>query len=159
MHYYHYSHVRPRSKVVFGAGTRMAPNISFSNGSRISVGELCHLGERCYIWAGDTSGEIKIGNRVSLAPNVFITASDYRFEEGKPFREQDKNERSVKIGSDVWLGTGVIVTAGVSIGDGCIVGAGAVVTRDLPANSIAVGVPARVVGQRTRGASNGADHS
>ncbi len=69
---------------------------------------------------------------MSLAPEVFITASDYKFEPGKPFRQQPKNERDILIGNDVWLGAQVVVTAGVTIGDGCIVGAGAVVTKDLP---------------------------
>jgi acetyltransferase-like isoleucine patch superfamily enzyme len=67
---------------------------------------------------------------------------------GLPFREQPRLERDIRIGNDVWLGAGVVVTAGVTVGDGCIVGAGAVVTRDLPADCIAAGVPARVVGQR-----------
>jgi acetyltransferase-like isoleucine patch superfamily enzyme len=83
-----------------------------------------------------------------LAPEVFITASDYAFERGRPFREQPKTERDVVIGDDVWLGVRVVVTAGVTIGDGCIVGAASVVTRDLPPNSIAVGAPARVIGER-----------
>ena len=91
---------------------------------------------------------IIIGDHVSLAPEVFITASDYRFVSGRPFREQPKRELDVVIGHDVWLGARVVVTAGVTIGDGCIVGAGAVVTRNLPPGSIAVGVPARVVSQR-----------
>jgi acetyltransferase-like isoleucine patch superfamily enzyme len=54
----------------------------------------------------------------------------------------------VVIGDDVWLGVRVVVTAGVTIGEGCIVGAGAVVTKDLPPNAIAAGVPARVIGER-----------
>ena len=85
---------------------------------------------------------------MSLAPGVFITASDYQFVNGLPFRDQPKRERDIHIGDDVWLGAGVVVTAGVTIGNGCIVGAGAVVTKDLPAGCIAVGVPAKVVGQR-----------
>lgn len=54
----------------------------------------------------------------------------------------------VTIGEDVWLGTGTTILGGVTVGNGCIVGAGAVVTKDLPPYSVAVGIPAKVV--RTR---------
>ena len=53
--------------------------------------------------------------------------------------------RPVTIGNDCWLGAGVIVCPGVTIGDGCVIGAGSVVTKDIPANSFACGVPCRVV--------------
>lgn len=131
-----------------GTGSGIAPNASLRNGERITLGQFCHIGESCFLWAGDTTGRIEIGDHVSLAPGVFITASDYQFVTGLPFREQPKRERDIRIGSDVWLGAGVVVTAGVTIGDGCIVGAGAVVTKDIPAGAIAAGVPARVIGQR-----------
>lgn len=148
IHYYGYSHVQQRRLVSIGANTLLAPNVSLRNGRRICLGHDCHIGERCYLWAGGSSGQIIIGDYVSLAPEVFITASDYQFQAGTPFRQQPKRERDVIIGNDVWLGARAIVTAGVTIGDGCIVGAGAVVTKDLPAGAIAVGVPARVVGER-----------
>ena len=148
VHYYGYSHVRPRRMLQAGDGTGIAPNVSLRNGERIRMGRGCHIGEGCFLWAGDTTGRIEMGDHVSLAPGVFITASDYRFVAGQPFREQPKSELDVRLGNDVWLGAGVVVTAGVTVGDGCIVGAGAVVTKDLPSGSIAVGVPARVVGQR-----------
>jgi acetyltransferase-like isoleucine patch superfamily enzyme len=148
IHYFSYTHVRERHRMTMGKGTRMAPNLSIRNGQRITVGKDCHLGERCYLWAGDSSGRIVMGDFVSLAPEVFITSSDYQFEPGRPFRQQPKRERDVIIGNDVWLGARVVVTAGVNIGDGCIVGAGAVVTKDLPPASIAGGVPARVISQR-----------
>lgn len=151
LHYYGYSHVRERGRMTVGTGTLMAPNVSIRNGQRISLGRHSHIGERCYLWAGDSTGRVVIGSYVSLAPEVFITASDYQFARGVPFRQQPKRERDVVIGDDVWLGARVVVTAGVQIGDGCIVGAGAVVTRDLPAGSIAVGVPAKVVAQRQDG--------
>lgn len=148
VHYHGYSHVRERRHLAMGLGTRIAPNISFRNGSRIVIGDHCHIGERCYLWAGDSTGRIRVGDCVSMAPGVFITASDYQFVAGVPFRSQPRRERDVIIGNDVWLGTRVVVTAGVTIGDGCIVGAGAVVTKDLPPDSIAVGVPAKVVRSR-----------
>lgn len=148
VHYYRYSHVEPRRRMTIGPGSALAPNVSLRNGERISIGAGCHIGERSCLWAGDSTGRIVIGDHVSFAPEVFVTASDYRFTKGVPFQEQPKNERDIIIGSDVWLGTRVVVTAGVTIGDGCIVGAGAVVTKDLPPDSIAVGVPAKVVASR-----------
>ena len=62
--------------------------------------------------------------------------------------EQERAERDVVVGDDVWLGARVFVGAGVTIGDGCVVSAGSVVSRDLPPYSIAVGNPARVVRRR-----------
>jgi acetyltransferase-like isoleucine patch superfamily enzyme len=148
IHYVNYSHVRERRLMTVGSQTGIAPNVSFRNGERITIGQNSHIGERCYLWAGNETGRIVIGNYVSLAPEVFITASNYQFAAGKPFREQPKSELDVRIGDDVWLGAGVVVVAGVEIGSGCIVGAGAVVTKSLPPNSIAGGVPAKVLSSR-----------
>jgi len=148
VHYYRYSHVGPKRRMTLGEGSSLAPNVSLRNGERIQIGRHCHIGERSHLWAGDSTGRIIIGDFVSFAPEVFVTASDYQFVKGRPFRQQPKNEKDIIIGNDVWLGTRVVVTAGVTIGDGCIVGAGAVVTKDLPPDSIAVGVPAKVVAKR-----------
>ena len=101
IHYSGYSHVRERGKITKGKGTGIAPNVSLRNGERIAMGHDCHIGERCYLWAGDSTGRIILGNYVSLAPEVFITASDYRFEAGKPFRQQSKRERDIRIGNDM----------------------------------------------------------
>ena len=57
-------------------------------------------------------------------------------------------ERDILIGADCWIGTRAILTAGITIGDGAVIGAGSVVTKDVPAGAIAVGVPARVVRMR-----------
>jgi acetyltransferase-like isoleucine patch superfamily enzyme len=89
-----------------------------------------------------------IGPDALFGPEVFLTASNYRFDRPGPVYDQPTEEADVIVGRDVWLGARVMVTAGVTIGEGCIVGAGAIVTRDLPPYSIAVGAPARVVGRR-----------
>jgi maltose O-acetyltransferase len=64
--------------------------------------------------------------------------------EPEPRRDKLEGTAPITLGDNVWLGGGVIVLPGVSIGDNTVVGAGAVVSRDLPANVIAAGVPARV---------------
>ena len=148
LHYYGYSHVLPRRRMELGPGAFLAPNASLRNGERIAVGARSHVGERCSLWAGDSTGRIVLGEDVLLAPEVFITASDYGIAAGEPVVRQPRRERDVRIGDGVWLGARVVVVAGVTVGDGAVVGAGAVVTRDLPAGSVCAGVPARVVGWR-----------
>jgi acetyltransferase-like isoleucine patch superfamily enzyme len=65
----------------------------------------------------------------------------------------------VVVEDDVWLGAGAIVLDGVRIGKGCIVGAGAVVVKDLPDHTVALGVPARVVSMRTEGVHEQANYN
>jgi acetyltransferase-like isoleucine patch superfamily enzyme len=148
VHYYNYNHVRPRRLADIGPGVRMSPTASLRNGERIKIGAYAHIGANCSIWAGDSVGRITLGRHALLGPEVFITASNYQIAPGTPVMDQPKLERDVVIGDDVWLGARVMVVAGVEIGDGCIIGASSVVTRSIPAGSIAVGNPARVVGQR-----------
>lgn len=146
--FYSYAHVEPRRRMVAGPGLRMSPTVSLRNGERIVLGREVHVGERSSLWAGDSVGRITLGDNALLAPDVFITASNYMTQPGMPVMYQPKREADVTIGNDVWLGTRVIVLPGVTIGDGVIVGAGAVVRHSLPAGCIAVGTPARVVAWR-----------
>jgi acetyltransferase-like isoleucine patch superfamily enzyme len=146
--YHAYSHVIPRRALTAGPGLRMSPTASLRNGARIFLGADVHVGERSCLWAGDSTGTITLGDKALLAPDVFITASNYGTEAGTPVMDQAKVERDVVIGADVWLGARVVVLPGVTIGDGAVVGAGAVVAHDLPAGCVAVGVPARVVAWR-----------
>lgn len=148
LHYYAYAHVRPRRRVTLGTGATLAPNVSLRNGERITVGAGTQIGERAYLWAGDSAGSITIGEHCRFGPEVFVTASDYGLLPDQPIAYQERNERDVLIGNDVWLGARVFVGAGVTIGDGCVVSAGSVVTKSLPANSVAVGIPARIVRRR-----------
>jgi acetyltransferase-like isoleucine patch superfamily enzyme len=160
LHYYNYSHVSQRRKAQVGTDARLAPNVSLVNGERVVIGDRAQIGARCHLWAGYKTGRVVIGDDALFGPEVFLTASNYSFDQPGPVYDQPTREADVVVGRDVWLGARVMVTAGVTIGDGCIVGAGAIVTRDLPPYSIAVGAPARVVGQRpnapaSAGAVNG----
>lgn len=149
LHYYSYSHVRPRARASIGHGARIAPNVSFRNGERVRIGAHAHVGANCSLWAGDSVGRITLGDYALLGPEVFITASNYSIEPGTPVMHQPKLEEDVAIGRDVWLGAKVTVLPGVQIGDGCVIGAGSVVTRSLGPGTIAVGNPARAVGHRS----------
>lgn len=148
LHFYSYSYVREKRKITMGADQSFAPNVSIANGERIKMGNRCHIGQRVCLWAGNSVGRITLGDDVMLGPAVFVTASDYGLVLGTPPAFQPKNECDVLIGNGVWIGANAVITAGVTIGEGCIVGAGSVVTRDLPANMVCAGVPARPIKPR-----------
>jgi acetyltransferase-like isoleucine patch superfamily enzyme len=149
LHYYNYSHVSQRRLIDCDHTVRMAPNVSLRNGRRISIGSRSHLGERTALWAGSTTGRITIGEDALFGPEVFVTASNYEFDDRDiPVMRQPRREQDVVIGRDVWLGRGVVILPGVTVGDGAIIAAGAVVSRDVDAWAIAGGVPAKAIGRR-----------
>ncbi len=148
LHFYSYAHVTQVRKISRGPGVSFAPNVSFRNGERIHIGAGTHIGEYSTIWAGNSTGRVTFGEKCLLAPRVTVTASNYGIQQGTPVMDQPKVERDVVIGAGSWLGADVVVLAGVTIGEGAIIAAGAVVTRDVPPNAIAGGIPARVIGTR-----------
>lgn len=150
VNYYNYSHVQPKRKIAMGPGCNISPNAVFSNPERIEIGARLNLGARSTLWAGPSLGKIIIGDDVLFGPDVLVTAAGYRFNDGAPVTQQAMDEADVIIGNDVWLAARVIVLPGARIGDGAVIGAGAVVTGEIPAYAIAVGTPAKVVGERQR---------
>lgn len=95
-------------------------------------------------WVVLDAAPVTIGDNVFIAPNVGI------YTAGHPLDAEERGRgteyaRAVTIGNDVWIGAGVSVLPGVTIGDRVVIGAGSVVNRDIPADSLAVGNPCRVV--------------
>lgn len=120
----------------------------------VDYGENITIGSGCFANYGLVAldvAPITIGNDVMFGPNVQLLTPNHPID---PERRRAKLEsaKPIAIHDNVWLGGGVIVLGGVTIGENSIVGAGAVVTKDIPANVIAVGNPARVV--RSLEASN-----
>ena len=150
LNFYAYSHVAEKIKIDMGDHVRFSPNVVIANGERIRIGRRSHIGARCNLWAGDTVGRIDIGEYALFGPEVFITASNYRYELGDRVMEQPKAEATVTIGANTWLGARVMVMPGVDIGEGAVIGAGSVVTRSIPPWTVAVGSPAKVVAPRER---------
>ncbi|MBW4516007.1 MAG: acyltransferase [Timaviella obliquedivisa GSE-PSE-MK23-08B] len=96
------------------------------------------------------SGPIHIGEYCMISSHCGIYANNHIFtDRSRPMMLQGATTEGIVIEDDCWLGTGVRVLDGVRIGRGSVIGAGAVVTKDIPSYSIAVGVPAKVI--RTRG--------
>ena len=124
-----------------GEDTAIRPPLYVDYGTHISIGARCFAN---YGLVALDVCAITIGDDVQMGPNVQLLTPTHPVEPG-PRRDKWEAGAPITIGDNVWLGGGAIVLAGVSIGDDTIVGAGAVVTKDLPANVVAVGNPARVI--------------
>lgn len=110
-------------------------------GNNIVLGKNVFINSNCYFMDG---AKITVGDNVFIGPSCgFYTANH-------PLDYQTRNQGieqalPILIGNNVWLGGNVIVLPGVKIGDGCVIGAGSVVNKDIEVNSIATGVPCKVI--------------
>lgn len=98
----------------------------------------------------DASERLEVGARTMIGPHCYFTDHDHGTTPGVAIAEQPLVAKPTVIGSDCWIGAGVIVLKGVTIGDGAIVAAGAVVTKDVAPGAIVAGVPGRGIGVRGR---------
>ena len=133
------------STSILGCWTKYGKQ-SFSNAS-ITIGNHCNIGEYNHITA---CNKITIGNGLLTGRYVIISDNSHgglSKEESTimPLQRNLQSKGEVVIGENVWLGDKVTVLSGVHIGNNVIVAANAVVTKDLPENCVAAGVPARVV--------------
>ena len=107
---------------------------------RVEIGDRCAINSFVQIYG---HGGIRLGEEAQLGPGTIVTTTDHAYDHRGAGLEA--HFRPVSIGRKVWVGANATIIGGVTIGDGAIIGAGAVVIRDIPAHSVAVGVPARVV--------------
>jgi len=158
---------------------RMGKNVEIHSGvkifspERVEMGDNVTIYENVLIYGGGNSGYVKmgdrshiapfsvingeggvvIGNKVAIGPGVKIysisnTGDDHSID----IIDAPRNRKEIIIQDNVWIGANCVVVPGVKIGTGSIIGAGAVVIKDIPSNSVAVGVPAKVI--RTRNADH-----
>lgn len=97
----------------------------------------------------DAHEQIVVGRNCLIGPQCYITDANHESAPGIAPKDQPVSARGVVIEDEVWLGARVIVLRGVTIGRGAVVGAGAVVTKSIPADAVAAGVPARVLRMRS----------
>ncbi|MGB3953578.1 MAG: acyltransferase [Solirubrobacterales bacterium] len=124
-----------------GNGTKLR-----AHGGEIRIGSKSVLGEEITF---STYEHISVGRECVIADRVMFIDFDHRIDNvEQAIRKQGLYSKPVRVGHNVWIGYGASVLRGVTIGDNAVVGTYAVVTKDVPANAIVGGVPARVLRMR-----------
>jgi len=119
-----------------------------AEGGSITVGDWTAFNHGVHINAS-CGGRIVIGSHCPIGPGVLMRTANHKFSRTDVYiQEQGHEPADIIIGDDCWIGANAIILGGVTIGNGAVIGAGAVVTKDVPALGIALGVPAKVVKYR-----------
>tara|TARA_A100001035_G_scaffold252064_1_gene224328 strand:- start:10882 stop:11499 length:618 start_codon:yes stop_codon:yes gene_type:complete len=143
--------LRNKQYISIGKGFKAYQNFfaEAHEGGKIVIGKSCIFNRNAYL---TSFSEIKIGDNCLFGSNVFITDNSHGSYSG--FNQSHPSEipvnrlistSSIIIEKNVWIGSNVVITKGVSIGKGSVVGSNSVVTKNIPANSIAAGIPAKVI--------------
>ena len=110
---------------------------------------MSHAWRRSFSMIATKTKDVQIGDHVRMGPRVSMTASNRNYiRRDTLIVDQGIREEGITIGSDVWIGTGAVITDGVNIGQGAVIASGAVVAKDVEPYSIVAGVPARAIGER-----------
>jgi maltose O-acetyltransferase len=149
---YHYNQTAPeegaeRAKILAALVDCPTADAHIEVPTRMDYGGNLHIGQRFYANYGSIFldvAPITIGDNVMFGPAVSV------YTAGHPIVADVRNEdleygHPITIGSNVWIGGNAVICPGVTIGDNVVIGAGAVVTKDIPANVVAAGNPARVI--------------
>jgi acetyltransferase-like isoleucine patch superfamily enzyme len=166
-----------RRRFLTTAGRRWRTNglVFFGRGLELEIGEKGRVDFGRFVWVGDKTkircheGRVEIGDKTVMGQECTISAYQHvrigqqcviadramfiDFDHGvveveRPIRKQGIYKRDVIVGSNVWIGYGACVLRGVSVGDNAIVGTNSVVTKDVPANAVVAGIPARIIRMR-----------
>lgn len=117
--------------------------INAGENGKIYIGKNVLIDDFTYVMSHQN---IEVGDHTKIASFCFIIDFNHKFDsQNKNLVDQGYNKKAIKIGSNVWIGTHVIILPGVTIGDRAVIGAGSVVTKDVPKHSIVVGSPAKVI--------------
>jgi acetyltransferase-like isoleucine patch superfamily enzyme len=134
--------------VEIGRKFRVCPNVKIisENSGKISIGTNFFANYNTFIYSSESY--IKIGNDCLLGPDVLIINTNHATQKNILIREQASVSLPINIGNDVWIGAKATILAGVTIGDGAVIAAGSVVNKDVEANAIVAGTPAKLIKYR-----------
>ncbi len=119
-----------------------------SHEGTVSIGAKTVLGQECTI---SSFQHVSIGRECVIADRVMLIDFDHGIVEvERPIRLQGIYKRDVNVGNNVWIGYGACILRGVTVGDNAVIGTNAVVTKDVPANAVVGGVPARLIRMREK---------
>jgi len=152
------NHLNDKTKIAIGKEGRIIGQlVLYAHGGEILIGDHCFVGKDTRIWSAK---KISIGNRVLIAHNVNIHDNTSHPLNSKLRHEDflhifskghqtsiDLNEKEIIIEDDVWIGFNATIQKGVTVGRGSIIGANSVITKDVPAYSVIVGNPQRILRQ------------
>jgi len=136
--------VHPFNQFQLGDYTTVENFCTLNNG----VGNLV-IGDNTLVGMGNVLiGPVTIGNNVILAQNIVISGLNHEYKNvNRSIQSQPVTTAPIVIEDDCWIGANAVITAGVTIGRHCVIAAGSVVTKSIPAYSVAVGNPAKVIKQ------------
>src|SRR3954468_8414077 len=139
--------IEPRGQIRFGRFVWIGDGSKIRcHEGEVEIGQKTVLGQECTISAYQ---HVRIGEQCVIADRaMFIDFDHGAIEVDRPVRVQGIYKRDVDVGSNVWIGYNACILRGVRIGDNAIVGTNSVVTRDVPANAVVGGVPARIIRMR-----------
>jgi acetyltransferase-like isoleucine patch superfamily enzyme len=139
--------IAPKGRVDFGRFVWIGDGTKIRcHEGRVEIGEKTVMGQECTISAYQ---RVRIGEQCVIADRAMFIDFDHGVVEvERPIRQQGIYKRDVVVGSNVWIGYGACILRGVSVGDNSIVGTNSVVTKDVPANAIVAGIPARIIRMR-----------
>jgi acetyltransferase-like isoleucine patch superfamily enzyme len=139
--------IEPRGQVRFGRFVWVGDGTKIRcHEGVVEIGAKTVMGQECTISAYQ---RVRIGDQCVIADRAMFIDFDHGVVESeRPIRLQGIYKRDVEVGNNVWIGYGVCILRGVSVGDNAVIGTNAVVTKDVPANAIVGGVPARIIRMR-----------
>jgi acetyltransferase-like isoleucine patch superfamily enzyme len=134
-------------KIKIGENTEIWEYVIIRKGTDLEIGNYTQIGPFSVLFGGN---KIKIGHNVLIAPHCVIAASNHDYKQSeRPMRFAGAvSAGPIIIENNVWIGANCTITDNVIIGEGAVIAANSVVTKDIPANSIAAGVPAKILRYR-----------